>query len=62
MKDNFDVALSYAVEQKPYVDELASELKKQDVGVFYDSYFAADMWGGVRFAAAWVLPNTRRSQ
>jgi hypothetical protein len=41
----FDVALSFAGEQRAYVDETAAELVRLGVRVFYDDYAKADLWG-----------------
>ena len=42
---DYDVALSFAGEDREYVDEVASYLKNQGVLVFYDQYEKADLWG-----------------
>lgn len=42
---DYDVALSFAGEDRGYVDEVASYLKNQGVLVFYDQYEKADLWG-----------------
>ena len=41
----FDVALSFAGEDRKYVEETASFLKKQGVKVFYDKYEEINLWG-----------------
>lgn len=41
----FDVALSFAGEDRAYVDTVASHLKKLKIRVFYDRYERADLWG-----------------
>ena len=41
----YDVALSFAGEDREYADELASHLTQQHIRVFYDSYEQADLWG-----------------
>jgi hypothetical protein len=41
----FDVALSFAGEDRTYVREVADTLKSQGVKVFYDEYALVDMWG-----------------
>lgn len=39
----YEVALSFAGEDRPYVDKVANYLKRNDVSVFYDSF--EDLWG-----------------
>ncbi len=41
----FDVALSYAGEERSYVHGVANCLRKNGVRVFYDEFFTADLWG-----------------
>ena len=41
----FDVALSFAGENRDVVEELASLLVRDNVRVFYDSYEMANLWG-----------------
>lgn len=41
----FDVALSFAGENREYVEEVASVLKEYGVEVFYDAFEAVDLWG-----------------
>src|SRR5690349_8525080 len=41
----FDVALSFAGEDRPYVDRVAHELRDRGVKVFYDLFEEADLWG-----------------
>ena len=41
----YDVALSFAGEDRAIVEEFASRLKAKDIKVFHDEYEAADMWG-----------------
>jgi TIR domain-containing protein len=41
----FDVALSYATEDRPYVQGVAAVLKERGVDVFYDEYHSVDIWG-----------------
>jgi len=41
----YDVALSFAGEDRDYADEIASKLRGKGVRVFYDSYEQADLWG-----------------
>lgn len=41
----YDIALSFAGENRAVVDELASLLAKEGVRVFYDNYEKAQLWG-----------------
>jgi len=41
----YDVALSYASENREYVEEVATFLKEFGVRVFYDKFEAVDTWG-----------------
>lgn len=41
----YDVALSFAGEDRPYVEEVASILKSKGIKVFYDFYEKATLWG-----------------
>lgn len=41
----YDVALSFAGEQRPYVAQVAESLVAAGVRVFYDEYEAATLWG-----------------
>lgn len=47
MKKNFkyDVALSFAGEDRKYVEKIAKRLKKNDISVFYDKFETANLWG-----------------
>ncbi len=42
---NFDVALSFAGEDRKYVEEVAQVLRKMDIRVFYDKYETISFWG-----------------
>lgn len=44
-KYRYDVCLSFAGEQRRYVDEVAFALKSRDIDVFYDTYEKASIWG-----------------
>lgn len=44
-KKMFDVALSYAREDGDFVSVLAEILKRNEINVFFDRYFRADLWG-----------------
>lgn len=41
----YDVAFSFAGEDRPYVENVASILKRKGIRVFYDKYEEADLWG-----------------
>ena len=41
----YDVALSFAGEDREYVDQVAGFLKRAGVDVFYDKYEQVDLWG-----------------
>lgn len=41
----YDVALSFAGEDRNYVDQVAKELNAQGVKVFYDKFEVAGLWG-----------------
>jgi hypothetical protein len=41
----FDVALSFAGEDRSYVDQVANSLHRQGVKVFYDLFEEAELWG-----------------
>lgn len=43
--ERYDVALSFAGEDRAYVEEVAAALKARGVKVFYDAYEKANMWG-----------------
>lgn len=41
----YDVGLSFAGEQRAYVNQVAAELRSRGVRVFYDDYEKAKLWG-----------------
>ena len=41
----YDVCLSFAGEQRPYVSEAADALRSFGIRVFYDDYEKAALWG-----------------
>ena len=41
----YDVALSFAGEDREVVDKIAKELKSNDISVFYDEFQKANLWG-----------------
>lgn len=44
-KFNFDIAVSYASEDRRLVDQVARLLIKNDVKIFYDQFEKANLWG-----------------
>ncbi|HEV8582973.1 MAG TPA: TIR domain-containing protein [Thermoanaerobaculia bacterium] len=42
---HYDVAISFAGEDRAIAEELAAKLKARNIAVFYDRYFKADLWG-----------------
>lgn len=42
---NYDVALSFAGEDRPYVERVAGLLRARGIRVFYDSFETANLWG-----------------
>lgn len=41
----YDIGLSFAGEERSYVEEVAKELKNLGIRVFYDNYETQDLWG-----------------
>ncbi len=41
----YDVCLSFAGEQRGYVEQIADKLKSRGVRVFFDDYAKAELWG-----------------
>ena len=44
-KYEYDIALSFAAEERGYAEELAACLTGRGAKVFYDRYETADLWG-----------------
>lgn len=44
-KIEYDIALSFAGEDREYVDTVAYLLKENDINVFYDKYEETELWG-----------------
>jgi hypothetical protein len=42
---DYDIALSFAGEDRPYVQQVADELTRQGVRVFYDEFEQDKLWG-----------------
>lgn len=42
---NFQIAISYASENKDIAEGIAYGLKKDNIEVFYDGFFPAELWG-----------------
>ncbi len=45
MEYEFEVALSFAGEDRPFAEKVAEGLRLAGVKVFYDNFYAADLWG-----------------
>ena len=43
--EKYDIALSFAGENRAYVEEVAAGLKAAGVKVFYDAFEKANLWG-----------------
>jgi len=41
----YDIAVSFAGEDRVYVEQVSSTLKRSGLSVFYDGYEKADLWG-----------------
>lgn len=44
-EERYDVALSFAGEDREYVEQVAAYLAANDVAVFYDGFEEVDLWG-----------------
>jgi hypothetical protein len=44
-QETFDVALSFAGEQRDYVEQVAAGLRDAGISVFYDAFQRANLWG-----------------
>lgn len=44
-KTKFDIALSFAGEQREYVEQVANILNQKGISTFYDTFEEADLWG-----------------
>ncbi len=52
MEYKYDITLSFAGEDREYVEKVAEILKQNDVNVFYDKFEEAELWGkdlGIHF-------------
>jgi hypothetical protein len=45
MNYKYEVALSFAGEERPFAEAVATGLRENGVEVFYDDFYAADLWG-----------------
>ena len=45
MNYSYDVALSFAGEDRKFAEAVAAGLREAEINVFYDDYYAADLWG-----------------
>lgn len=43
--ETYDIGLSFAGEQREYVEQVAEKLKQDGIKVFYDSFEEIDLWG-----------------
>ena len=41
----FEIALSFAGEDRPYVDQVANLLRDSDIKIFYDIFEESNLWG-----------------
>ena len=44
-KDKYDIGLSFAGEQRPFIELVASSLRDKGLKVFYDDYETTNLWG-----------------
>jgi TIR domain len=51
----YDVAISFAGEQRHYAEELATILRTHNVQVFYDSFEQAELWGKNLFEHLFIV-------
>jgi hypothetical protein len=56
---DYDIALSYAGEDRAYVGQIAASLQELGVRLFYDEYAAAELWGNDLYA---VLDDVYRKR
>lgn len=56
---DYDIALSFAGEERDYVDRVANLLKERGVKVFYDLFEEADLWGRDLYAHLSDVYNKR---
>lgn len=54
----FDVAISFASEDRPVADQIAKLLTEQGIKVFYDKYEEANLWGVVSQVKSITYPET----
>jgi hypothetical protein len=45
LTEQYQVALSFASEQRDYAERIARRLQRYGVSVFYDEYERANLWG-----------------
>ena len=59
MRDSYsyDVALSFAGEDRPYVQAVAETLRSLKARVFYDAFEEADLWGKDLYAIDPIFMN-----
>ena len=44
-ESRYEVALSFAGEQRPYVEQVATTLQSRGINVFYDDFEKVSLWG-----------------
>jgi hypothetical protein len=45
MKYKYDITLSFAGEDREYVEKVATLLKENNIKIFYDKFEEAELWG-----------------
>lgn len=45
MNYSYDVAISFAGEDRKFAEAVANGLREAGVNVFYDDFYASDLWG-----------------
>jgi hypothetical protein len=58
----FDVALSFAGEDRAYVQRVANYLRQQDISLFYDQFNTVDLWGKDLLVELPSIYSTTRSK
>jgi hypothetical protein len=46
-KFEFDIALSFAGEDRKYVEQVATRLQRMDLRVFYDEHESTNLWARI---------------
>ncbi|MBT5927332.1 MAG: TIR domain-containing protein [Verrucomicrobia bacterium] len=45
MKQDYDIAISFAGEDRTIADTIANDLREGGIRIFYDAFEKADLWG-----------------